>query len=139
MMGSVCVSRLDANCSLAPGCGGVGLLWRRSVNITPLSNVKSDRFCAAKLIILVKLPWWLYIYPALVTPTTTYFNDVQSVISYCEDRGPTIICGDFSVDFRARQPQNSRSRLLNDLVSHPYLYVVSQSSLSSGSDYTFFY
>ncbi len=67
-----------------------------------------------------------------MTPTP---NDLQSLISYHDAAGPVVICGDFNVDIQANHNQKSRSRLLNDLLSH---HSVSQSSLSNGPDYTFF-
>ena len=42
------------------------------------------------------------------------------------------------MDIQTQQPQSPHSRLLNDLLTHHSLYVVSQSSLSSGPNYTFF-
>lgn len=44
-----CDSRLNETSSLKKGCGGVGLIWKKSLNIIPMMNVKSDRFCAAQL------------------------------------------------------------------------------------------
>ena len=62
----------------------------------------------------------------------------MTFFSSYEVSGPIIICGDFNVDVQSSQPQNPRSRLLNDLLEHHSLYIVSQSSISNGPNYTFF-
>ncbi len=49
-----------------------------------------------------------------------------------------VICGDFNVDIQNKHNKKSRSMLLNYLLSYQSLYVISQSSLSNGPDYTFF-
>ena len=38
-------NRLNENSSLSWGCGGVGLMWRKSLNATPISSISSDRIC----------------------------------------------------------------------------------------------
>ena len=135
-------NRLDENCSLTRGCGGVGFLWKKSLNVIPRTNITSDRFCVTQLqlqnstyltLIAVYLPCCNY----SDNTYTSYFEDLQSVISSYEPDGPVIICGDFNVDF-LNHSQCSRSRLLNELVDNHSLYIVSQSSQFSGPNYTFF-
>ena len=35
--------RLNENSTLKQGCGGVGLLWRKSLDAVPISGIESDR------------------------------------------------------------------------------------------------
>ena len=138
----VCDDRLNENCSLTRGCGGVGFLWKKSLNIIPKTTITSDKFCVIQLLlqnstyltlIAVYLPCSNYSDDTY----KSYFQDLQSVVSSYDLEGPIIICGDFNVDI-SNDLQSSRSRLLNDLVDSHSLYVVSQSSQFSGPKYTFF-
>ena len=35
--------------SLYRGCGGVGILWKKSFDVTPISGMQSDRICGVKV------------------------------------------------------------------------------------------
>ena len=37
--------RLTENSTLKNDCGGVGLMWRKDMNVTPISLISSDRIC----------------------------------------------------------------------------------------------
>jgi len=39
--------RLNEHSDLVRGCGGIGIIWRKSLEVSPLTNICSDRICAA--------------------------------------------------------------------------------------------
>jgi hypothetical protein len=41
--------RLTENSTLRRGCGGVGLMWRKEINATPISSISSDRICGLRV------------------------------------------------------------------------------------------
>ena len=137
-----CDERLNENSSLTRGCGGVGLVWRKSLHVVPLTEISSDRFCAIQLqpsnsppitIFSVYLPCSAYSNDTY----SSYFQDLQSVIGRYEVDGPIIICGDFNVDVSSHH-SDSRQTQLADLLDTHSLYIISQSSLHQGPNYTFF-
>ena len=44
-------SRLNETSSLTRGCGGVGILWKKSFDVTPIGeiHVDSDRICGIRM------------------------------------------------------------------------------------------
>ena len=117
-------------------------MWRKSLHVVPLTEISSDRFCAIQLqpsnsppitIISVYLPCSAYSNDTY----SSYFQDLQSVIGRYEVNGPIIICGDFNVDVSSHH-SDSRQMQLVDLLDTHSLYIVSQSSLHQGPNYTFF-
>ena len=42
-------SRLHEKSDLARGCGGVGVMFRKSLNVSPISNISSDRICGIRV------------------------------------------------------------------------------------------
>ena len=41
--------RLNENSTLQRGCGGVGLMWKKSLDATPISSISRDRICVLRL------------------------------------------------------------------------------------------
>ena len=37
------------NSGLKKGCGGVGLIWRKKINSTPIPSISSDRICGIRI------------------------------------------------------------------------------------------
>ena len=44
-------NRLNENSDLVRGCGGVGIIWKKSLRISPVISISSDRLCAVRLFI----------------------------------------------------------------------------------------
>ena len=40
---------LHENRDAGRGCGGVGVIWHRSLDATPISNIESDRICRIRI------------------------------------------------------------------------------------------
>ena len=45
-------SRLTAERDGGRGCGGVGLLWHKSIAATPISGINSDRICGIRIMVI---------------------------------------------------------------------------------------
>ena len=41
--------RLNESSTLTRGCGGVGVIWKKSLQVSPITNVQSDRLCAISI------------------------------------------------------------------------------------------
>lgn len=73
-----------------------------------------------------------------IYPNNTYSSYVHSIIGRYEADGPVNICGDFNVDVSSSRHCDLRRTQLADLLDTHSLYIVSQSSIHQGPEYTFF-
>lgn len=130
------------HCTLSRRCGGIGLLWKKSLNFT-LTQVVSDRFCAIQIhlnnsesliVIAIYLPCSNYSSDEYLS----YFQDLQSAVSAYKSYGPVIITGDFNVNLADVNHHCDRKQLVMDFIDSHSLYIVSQSSVCGGPNYTFF-
>ena len=83
------------------GCGGVGILWKKSLDVFPISAVDSDRICGIRL--KKDDETWLSIIGAYLPCADLggdYYRDtlveLESVISGSANLGPVVIAGDFN-------------------------------------------
>ena len=142
--------RLTENSSLRKGCGGVGLIWKKEIDATPISSISSDRICGIRIksscpsvdditIIAVYLPcsdMGMECY-------SEHLIELERVVSEHQPHGPVIIMGDFNAHLgtlggeRGTGQPNQQGILLHQLIARCNLYAVSLSSLSQGPAYTF--
>ena len=98
-------SRLsETSDNLRRGCGGVGMVWKKSLDVTPITDIQSDRICGIciKKISESDVAWistvGVYL-PCLDLGVDLYHNslvELERVISESERWGPVIIAGDFN-------------------------------------------
>ena len=142
--------RLTENSSQRKGCGGVGLIWKKEIDATPISSISSDRICGIRIksscpsvdditIIVVYLPcsdMGMECYKE-------HLIELELVVSEHQPHGPVIIMGDFNAHLgtlggeRGTGQPNQQGILLHQLIACCNLYAVSLSSLSQGPAYTF--
>ena len=133
--------RLHENSELTRGCGGVGIIWNRNLQVSPVTNLSSDRICSIRLSV-TNSPSISIIAACLpssdhpIEDFEEYLNEVVSISSALETEGPVIIVGNFNVHLR--QPRNRQGELLLDAITHSDLHVPSVSCIAKGPDYTFF-
>ena len=139
-------NRLHEESPLSRGCGGVGFIWRRSLNITPIHSVISDRFCVIQLELSQCKPCLLSIISVYLPSSdhsldeyTGYLSELENTISTLKSSGPVMLVGDFN----AHIPEvcgtgNKQGELLLQTIHSHDLFVASTSSLSNGPNYTFF-
>ena len=142
-------NRLDEHSELVRGCGGVGFIWRKSLQVSPLTNICSDRICAIRVslsqssgpsektsvhIICAYLPSSDH----SIDEFNKYVIDLVSVISSLESYGPLIIVGDLYAHLNA--PTNQQSNILLESFSdcNLELFIASSSCIAKGPGYTFF-
>ena len=143
-------ARLDENSSLTRGCGGVGLMWRNTLDANPISCISSDRICGIRVKLSSAEPVELTILgvylPCADLGLETYCEhlaELESLISEGQRLGPVLIAGDFNAHLgplggiRGQGSPNQQGVLLKQLLDRCELHAVSLSSLSEGPSYTF--
>ena len=133
------------------GCGGVGILWRKSFDATPISGIRSDRICGIRMktstdddqSCLSTLGVYL---PCLDLGVELYREiliELERVVLESEQLGPVIIAGDFNAHLgptwgpRAHKSPNIQGVLLGEVLDKCKLHVVSLGETVSGPDYTY--
>ena len=143
-------NRLTDQSTLRKGCGGVGLIWKKEINATPIPSISSDRICGIRIkssssstdditIIAVYLPCS----DVGMECYSEHLIELEQVVSEHQPHGPVIIMGDFNAHLgtlggeRGVGQPNQQGILLHQLITRCNLYAVSQTSLSQGPLYTF--
>ena len=142
--------RLDENSLLTRGCGGVGLMWRKTLCACPVTGITSDRICGLHVKLscpeLAELTILCVYLPCADSGLDVYCEhlvELERVISASQESGPVLIVGDFNAHLaslggvRGHGSPNQQGFLLKQLLDHCELYVVSLSALSEGSSFTF--
>ena len=142
-------SELASTSDYARGCGGVGVIWRRSLCCTTISSSVSDRVCGIRIkrknsqqflsVIAVYLP--------CADLGADYYREclveLERITEESKQLGPTIIMGDFNAHLgtlggpRGCGDPNSQGVLLHELLQRCDLFVASLSNHAKGPDYTF--
>ena len=137
--------RLTEFSNLDRGCGGVALLWRSSLPVTPVTALKSDWITAVQVSInnTTSLSVVGVYLPSLENPIDVYreyITELENFVSTLQAYGPTLIIGDFNAHLNETLmcSTNVQGQLVEDLCCHLDLYPVSLSELSSGPGYTYF-
>ena len=75
---------------LTEGCGGVGLLWKKTLDATPIPSIASDRICG----LCIKSPDNEFVYlPCADLGTETYCEhiiELERIISDHQRLGPVV-------------------------------------------------
>ena len=139
-------SRLTPECNLVRGCGGIGIIWNKSLNLSPIPGIDSDRILAVKVETTTHSILVIGVYlPTTDAPT----DDFRSCLLVVEDiinnhDGPIVLAGDFNCHVgpeggaKASGCQNLHGKLLLEMVQNNDLLFTSLNSISSGPEYTFF-
>ena len=121
--------RLNEHSDLTQGCGGVGIIWRRSLLANPIKKIVSDRFCVLELSLSpsqTSEPRTLNIIPVYLPSSdhsleeyAEYLTELTSIVSAIECSGPVLLLGDFNAHLPL--PGNSinqQGNLLLDFIQH---------------------
>ena len=145
---AVCDRRLNSTSELHRGCGGVAILWRKSLNAVPQHHHSSDRICSLQLSITDSLTLTVIgIYmPSAEQPQevySSYLDEVNDTVAKLSPDSPAIIVGDLNCHLghlggsRSSDSPNSRGLQWKELIDHHSLYVPSQSHLARGPVHTY--
>ena len=135
------------------GCGGVAIMYKKSVNAVPLTSLSNYRMCCIRLNLLAdKCDDSLTIIDiGTYMPCTNYpldkykeyLSKLEQAILSTPHEGHVIITGDFNAHLgslagsRNSLSPNGRGLLLKELIDRMFLYSVFDSSMASGPSYTF--
>ena len=98
-------SRLtETSDNLQRGCGGVGMVWKKSLDVTPMMDIQSDRICGIRIKKSSENDdTWISVIgvylPCLDLGVDLYRDsliELERVISESECWGPVIVAGDFN-------------------------------------------
>ena len=142
--------RFDENSLFTRGCGGVGLMWRKTLYACPLTGITSDRICGLHVKLscpefaeLTFLDGYLPCVDSGLDVYCEHLVEFERVISASQESGPVLIVGDFNAHLasfggvRGHGSPNQQGFLLKQLLDRCELYVVSLSALSEGPSFTF--
>lgn len=128
-------ARLDENSSLLRGCGGVGILWRKTLDATPISCISSDRISGIRLKLTSPEPAELTILgvylPCAGQGLETYCEhliELERLVSEGQRLGPVLIAGDFNAHLgplggtRGQDNPNQEGIILKQLLDRCELY-----------------
>ena len=145
---AVCDRRLNSTCELHRGCGGVAILWRKSLNAVPQHHHSSDRICSLQISISESLTLTVIgIYmPSADQPQeaySSYLDEVNDTVAKLSPNSPAIIVGDFNCHLghlggpRSSDTPNSRGLQWKELIDHHSLHVPSLCHFAQGPVHTY--
>lgn len=126
-------------------CGGVAILWKSSLPVTPVTAPQSDQIATVQvpihddtsLLIISVVP-----VPTADLSTNTYKEyliELENAISVCQSDRPVLVLGDFDAHLgslcgvRGSGDVNAHGQLLMDLICHTNLYTVLKSHCNRSS------
>ena len=137
-------TKLNESSDLSRGCGGVGIIWKKSLPILPVTQITSDRFCVVQLlppdsarslyIVSVYLPSSNY----SAEEFSDFLSELQNAVSILQQSGQVILAGDFNCHLRDPDSNQEKVRLMSDFIHQHDLYVASLDEGVEGPGYTFF-
>ena len=132
------------------GCGRIGIVWNKSLDVLPISDILSERICGVRIKRMNEdEESWLSVFgvylPCLDLGMSYYIEIfvLERVISVSSSFGRVIVTGDFNVHLenlwgaRAMDTPNSRGFLLGELLDRCSIHAVSLSEYATGPKYTF--
>ena len=141
----------DTSLTCPRGCGGVGILWKKSFDVTPISDIQSDRICGIRIKRTTgDSKSWISILgvylPCLDQGMELYRDslvELERMVVESEQWGPVIVTGDFNAHLgptwgsRAHKNSNIQGVLLGEVLDRCKLHAVSLGEAVSGPDYTY--
>ena len=139
-------SRLHENSDLIRGCGGVGVMFRKSLHVSPISSVSSDCICGIQIYLTSPDPQCITVLGVYLSCADQGMDaycsalvELEQLITTSSRFGPVLIAGDFNAHLgplggpRGLDTPNQQGILLKQLISHCDLYVV----FCDGPQFTF--
>ena len=93
-------SRLGEESNLSRGCGGVGILWHKSLDATPIEGIRSDRICGIRFREREGSDTWVSVvgvYLPCVNMSLEFYREqlteLERVIVESKVLGPVVVMG----------------------------------------------
>ena len=148
----LCDRRLNETSELLRGCGGIAILWKKSIAAHPIHlNIDNDRICGIEPPlenhIIKKLLVFNIYFPSTDTEYSTFTQcvlDLEAVLNMHSDVGSAVvIAGDFNTHTRTLAgprgtgSPNQRGLLVKEFVDRNNLLISSHAQVSSGPSFTY--
>ena len=120
--------RLHDQSTLSRGCGGVGLLWKKSIQ-TSLIEIDSDRICGIQIeledCLLSVLSVYLPCSGQNLEEFSGYVKELQSIVCALQSCGPVMLAGDFNAHLpNYCSTPNEQGHILSEFIDQNQLYPV---------------
>ena len=127
------------------GCGGIGLLWHKSVAATPITDINSDRICGFRCTmddgddsLMSVIGVYLPCLDLGIDCYREHLKELERVVSESQLLGPVTLLGDFNAHIGGWEcQQNIQGVLLQEMMERCELSAVSEGVISSGPGYTY--
>lgn len=138
----VVVDKRLTDCSnLTSGCGGVGILWRKHLDATPISGTQSDRLCAIRIKMRDTYMTIIGVYMpcagADIQAYGSHLIELERLVTEAQDIGLVCIVGDFNAHIGVSE-KNPEGVLIEQWMDRCSLYAASLSPSRNGPMYTYF-
>ena len=145
-------SRLTESSSLNHGCGGVGILWKKSHDAVPISGIQSDRICGIR-IQLSSTPLQCLTILGVYLPCADqgmqvycdHLVELERLVTEAQQYGLVMVLGDFNAHLGhlggsrgSGSAPNPQGLIVKEWADRCHLYAVSMSALATGPVYTYF-
>ena len=143
--------RLHPTYDLKQGCGGVAILWNKSLKCSPISAIDNDNICGVRVLLPAsKHPQCYLTILGLCMPSAELLQEtfslclesVEHLISQLNSDSSLLVVGDFNAHLGSRDSVdphscNHRGNQWNTLIEDHTLYNVSLGCVSTGPTHTF--
>lgn len=142
-------SRLNDAREGGRGCGGIGILWHKSISASPLPDITSDRICGIRFSlddgdgsVMTVIGGYLPCLDQGVDCYRDHLVELERVISDAQQIGSVCVLSDFNAHLhvggvRCASEQNLQGVLLQEVLERCDLSAVSMGALASGPSYTY--
>ena len=122
----------------------MGIIWKKSLSVSPVTNISSDRLCAVRLSVhddpenVCSIAILCVYLPSSDHPFEEFEECVKQLscaTSALESGSPSVLLGDFNTHLSTNDKQ---SEVLTQVIKECNLYTVSTSCIAQGPGYTFF-
>ena len=121
--------RLTEESTLRRGCGGIGIMWRKTLDATPIPSISSDRICGLSIrssdqeTVFSVIGVYLPCADLGIEYYCEHLMELERLISDQQQQGPVIVMGDFNAHLgtlggcRGVGDPNQQGMLLQQLIT----------------------
>ena len=143
--------RLSESAEGSRGCGGIGMIWRKSIGATPINGITSDRICGIRFTVddgdrstVSVIVVYLSCLDQGMDCNKEHLVELEWIIGESQIMGAVLVTGNFNAHIGAWVGWSERARgsrgpgvLLHEMMEKCNLSAVSLGSMASGPGYTY--